>query len=821
MEQRNIGRVKHVDIQREMKTSFISYAMAVIINRALPDVRDGLKPVHRRILYSMHEMGLTSDKPFRKSATVVGDVLGKYHPHGDSAVYDALVRMAQDFSTRYPLIQGHGNFGSVDGDGAAAMRYTEAKMSPICVELLRDLDKDTVDMVPNFDERLMQPQVLPSRIPNLLVNGSGGIAVGMATNIPPHNMGEVCDALIALIDNPEMDFEELMAYIKGPDFPTSGLIMGVSGLRQAYATGRGRITVRARAEIEPFGKNRQRIVVSELPYQVNKARLVEKIASLVHEKRIQGISDLRDESDRQGMRLVIELKRDANANVVLNHLYKHTQMQDTFGAIMLALVDGQPRVLTLKQMLSHYIDHRKDVVVRRTRYDLDRALARAHILEGLLKALDHIDEVIRIIRSSQDDVEARDRLMEAFAFSQKQAQAILDMRLRRLTGLEAEKLEAELATLRERIAYYQRVLAEPAMVLAIIQDELREVREQYADARRSEIVPVEGEVDIEDLIDPQDMCVTLTHFGYIKRLPADTYHSQRRGGKGIMGLTTREEDFVEKLFVANTHTPILFFTNRGRVFRLKCYEIPMAGRHARGMAIVNLLRLQGDEKVTEVFPLEGVQSGKYLVLATKKGLIKKTNMSEYDNIRQNGLIAIGIREDDELCGVFLTEGNDEIVAGTRGGMSIRFSEKDIRPMGRTAHGVRSIRLDGDDEVVDVQKADKPYVLAVSENGYGKMSDVDEYPLQTRGGKGVKTMQLTDKTGELVGFKCVVGDEDLVLIDQDGIVIRMALGEVSVFGRLTQGVRVMRLSEGNRVADAEVVPPPDDEDPDEEEGEETP
>ena len=769
----------------------------------------------------MHEMGLTADKPFRKCATVVGDVLGKYHPHGDSAVYDALVRLAQDFSTRYPLIKGHGNFGSVDGDGAAAMRYTEAKMSHISVELLRDLDKDTVDMVPNFDERLMQPSVLPARIPNLLINGSGGIAVGMATNIPPHNLREVCDACIALIDDPDLDFETLMTYIKAPDFPTAGLIMGVSGIRQAYATGRGRAVVRARAEIEPFGKNRTRILVTELPYQVNKARLVEKIANMVHEKRLGGISDLRDESDRNGMRIVIELKRDVNANVVLNHLYKHTQMQDSFSMIMLALVDGRPRVLSLKQMLYHYIEHRKDVVVRRTKYDLERAQARAHILEGLLKALDHIDEVIRLIRASDDDAQARVRLMEAFAFSQKQAQAILDMRLRRLTGLEAEKLQSELDELLGKIEYYLRVLGDPMMVLSIIKEELTQVRDEYADERRSEIMPVEGEVDIEDLIDPQDMCVTLTHFGYIKRLPADTYHIQRRGGRGITGLTTREEDFVEKLFFANTHTPILFFTNKGRVFRLKCYEIPGAGRQAKGMAIVNLLRLQGDEKVTEAFPLEKDQEGKYLVMATKLGQIKKTKMSQYENIRQNGLIAMGIREDDDLCAVFLTDGNDEIVVGTHKGMSIRFSEKDIRPMGRTAHGVRSINLSADDVVVDVQKVDKPYVLAISENGYGKHTAIEEYPLQNRGGKGVKTMQLTDKTGKLIGFKTVEGDEDLILIDQDGTVIRLALGEISIIGRLTQGVRVMRLSEGSRVADLEVVPPADDVEDDMEEDVELP
>jgi DNA gyrase subunit A len=814
VEQNNIGHIQPIDIEKEMKTSFISYAMAVIINRALPDVRDGLKPVHRRILYSMHEIGLTADKPFRKCATVVGDVLGKYHPHGDSSVYDALVRMAQDFSTRYPQVTGHGNFGSVDGDGAAAMRYTEAKMSRISGELLRDLDKDTVDMVPNFDDRLMQPSVLPARIPNLLVNGSGGIAVGMATNIPPHNLAEVSNACIAFIDNPDIGFEALMSHIKGPDFPTGGLIMGTSGIRQAYATGRGRAVVRARAEIETFSKNRTRIIVSELPYQVNKARLVEKIADMVHEKRIEGIADLRDESDRSGMRIVIELKRDINANVVLNNLYKHTQMQDAFGIIMLSLVDGQPRILTLKQMIFHYIEHRKDVVVRRTRYDLERAQARAHILEGLLRALDHIDEVIRIIRSSNDDTQARTRLMEAFDFSEKQAQAILDMRLRRLTGLESERLLEELETLRVQMAQYIRILAEPQLVLDIIKEELVEVRDAYGDERRSEIMPVEGEVDVEDLIDPQDMCVTLTHFGYIKRLPADTYRLQRRGGKGVTGVTTREEDFVENLLFVNTHTPILFFTNKGRVYRLKCYEIPMAGRTARGMAIVNLLRLHGDEKINAVFPIESGQEGQYLVMATRLGLIKKTPMAEFENIRQNGLLALSLREDDELCSVFRTGGGDEIIVGTKNGQSIRFGEKDIRPMGRAAHGVRSIDLRGDDCVTDVQKADKPYVCAISENGYGKLTAIAEYPLQTRGGKGVKTMQITDKTGNLIGFKTVAGDEDAVVIDEEGTVIRLTLSEVSTIGRSTQGVRVMRLSEGSRVAAVEIVPASEEEEEEE-------
>ena len=798
------GRITDINLEHEMKTSFISYAMAVIINRALPDVRDGLKPVHRRILYSMHEMGLTAEKPYRKSAAVVGEVLGKYHPHGDSSVYDAMVRLAQDFSTRYMLVQGHGNFGSVDGDGAAAMRYTEAKLSKLSNEMLDELDKETVDMMPNYDERLLQPTVLPTKFPNLLVNGSGGIAVGMATNIPPHNLREVCDACIAEIDNPDIDCEGLMEYIKGPDFPTGGLVMGLSGIRQAYTTGRGRIVVRAKAEIEEFGQNRQRIVVTEIPYQVNKARLVEKIAELVHEKRLEGISDLRDESDRNGMRIVIELKRDANAHVVLNNLYKHTQMQDTFGVIMIALVDGEPRVLSLKHAIGYFVEHRKDVVLRRTRYDLERAQARAHILHGLLKALDHIDEVIRIIRSSKDDADARRRLIETFDFSEKQAQAILDMRLRRLTALEADKLQAELNELEKQIAYFQQILSDEGLLMQIIKEELVQVRDQYSDERRTQILPIEGDVDMEDLIEQQDMCVTLTHFGYVKRLPADTYRSQHRGGRGVAGLTTREEDFVETLFFTSTHTPILFFTNHGRVFRLKCYEIPEAGRQAKGTAIVNLLRLQAGEKITAAFPVEPEQQGKYLVMATRGGSIKKTALSEYENIRQNGLIAMGVREEDELTSVFMTSGEDEIIVGTRKGMSIRFHEKDIRPMGRTAYGVRSILLGADDEVVDVQCANKPYMLTISENGYGKRTELSEYPLQIRGGKGVKTLAVTEKTGEVAGLKAVQGEEDIVLIDRDGTLIRFACEQVSVIGRLTQGVKLMRVEDGSRVAAVEIV-----------------
>ncbi|MBE5780798.1 MAG: DNA gyrase subunit A [Clostridiales bacterium] len=801
--QMNIGRIQNVNIEKEMKESFISYAMAVIVSRALPDVRDGLKPVHRRILYSMSELGLWADRPYRKCARIVGDVLGKYHPHGDSAVYDALVRLAQDFNMSVPLVDGHGNFGSIDGDSAAAMRYTEARMSKIAAELLSDIDKETVDFTPNFDETLTQPTVLPCRIPNLLVNGSGGIAVGMATNIPPHNLSEVIDGAVALIDNPELDSVGLMDYIKGPDFPTGGVIMGYSGIRSAYATGRGRIVVRAVAEIEEFGHNRHRIVVSEIPYQVNKARLVEKIAEMVHEKRLEGISDLRDESDRQGMRIVIELKRDVNPNVVLNNLYKHTQMQETFGAIMLALVDGEPKILSLHQMLHYYIEHRKDVVVRRTRYELGRAQARAHILEGLLIALDHIDEVIRTIRQSRDDAEAKASLCEKFGLSEKQAQAILDMRLRRLTGLERDKIEAEYAELLKTIEYLTRVLSDMALVMGIIKEELLEVKEKYGHPRRTRIEMVEGEVDIEDLIQKEDMVVTLTRFGYIKRVGADTYRLQNRGGKGVMGLTTREEDFVEKVFVANTHTPILFFTNTGRVFVLKCYQLPLGGRTAKGSAIVNLLRLNANEKITAVLPVE--EKGKYLVMGTRKGIIKKTPVEELKNIRQSGLVAIGIREDDELCGVFHTDGNDDIILGTKQGMSIRFHEEDVRPMGRTAMGVRSVKLKDGDEVVDINKVDKAYVLTLSEKGYGKLTRAEEYGVQNRGGMGIRTLNITDKTGSVAGLKLVDGEEDLVLIDEGGTIIRIPASQVSILSRLTQGVRLMRVGAGNRVAALAVVP----------------
>ncbi|NCB31233.1 MAG: DNA gyrase subunit A, partial [Clostridia bacterium] len=696
-------RIRPLDIEEEMKKSFISYAMAVIINRALPDVRDGLKPVHRRILYSMDEQGFGPDKPFHKSARIVGDVLGKYHPHGDSSVYDAMVRLAQEFNTRYMLVEGQGNFGSIDGDSAAAMRYTEARLSKLSTEMMADIGKNTVDFMPNFDETLMQPTVLPSRYPNLLVNGSGGIAVGMATNIPPHNLGEVIDAYVALIDNPDISIEELMAYIPGPDFPTGGLILGTGGIRQAYRTGRGKVVVRAKADIEPMANGKSRIVVTEIPYQVNKARLVEKIAELVHEKRVEGISDLRDESDRRGLRIVIELKKDVNGSVVLNQLYKHTQMQDTFGAIMLALVDGEPKILNLKEMLYHYLRFQEQVVTRRTRYDLERAKERLHILDGLLIALANIDEVVEIIKKSPSTPVAKERLCMRFGFSDKQAQAILDMRLARLTGLEREKIQGEHDELSALVAYYESILADTNKLLGIIKDEILEVRRKYADGRRTEITQDTDDIDLDDIIQVEDMVVTLTHFGYIKRLSTDTYRAQHRGGRGILGQATREEDFVEHLFAASTHDYLMFFTNLGRAFKIKCYSIPEAGRSAKGTAIVNLLQLQDGEKVTAMFPVTAEEEGEYLVLATRDGVIKKTPMSEFDNIRKGGIIAQNLREGDELMGVLLSTGDDEFLVGTRKGMCIRFHENDVRPMGRTATGVRSIQLDDGDAVVNVEK----------------------------------------------------------------------------------------------------------------------
>ena len=800
-------RIKPLDIEEEMKKSFIAYAMAVIINRALPDVRDGLKPVHRRILYSMDEQGFTADKPFHKSARIVGDVLGKYHPHGDSSVYDAMVRLAQDFNTRYMLVEGQGNFGSIDGDSAAAMRYTEARLSKLSAEMMADIGKNTVDFMPNFDETLMQPTVLPCRYPNLLVNGSGGIAVGMATNIPPHNLGEVIDAYVAMIDNPDISIEELMAYIPGPDFPTGGLIMGAGGIRQAYRTGRGKVVVRARAEVEPMAGGKSRIVITEIPYQVNKARLVEKIADLIHEKRIDGIQDLRDESDRRGIRVVIDLKKDVNGSVVLNQLYKHTQLQDTFGVIMIALVDGEPKVLNLKEMLYHYLRFQEQVVTRRTQYDLERAKERLHILEGLLIALANIDEVVDIIKPSPTTQAAKERLCSRFGLSDKQAQAILDMRLARLTGLEQEKIQAEHDELSKLVAYYESILADETKLLGIIKEEILEVRRKYADPRRTEITQVTEDIDLDDVIQEEDMVVTMTHFGYVKRLAADTYRAQNRGGRGVLGQATREEDFVEHLFAANTHDFIMFFTNRGRAFKVKCYTIPEAGRSAKGTAIVNLLQLQAGEKVTAIFPVTAQAQGEYLVLATRQGVIKKTPLSDFDNIRKGGLIALNLREEDELIGVMLSTGQDEFLVGTQNGMCIRFHEDDVRPMGRTATGVRSILLDEGDQVVDVEKViPGQTVLSITERGMGKRTDEAEYRCQRRGGRGVIAMNLTEKTGRLVCMRMVQGDEDVMMIRDDGTVMRMPVEQIRVISRNTQGVKLMQVPEGARVASVALVAP---------------
>ncbi|MCL1854228.1 MAG: DNA gyrase subunit A, partial [Clostridia bacterium] len=767
-----------MDLEQEMKKSFISYAMAVIINRALPDVRDGLKPVHRRILFAMNELGMTSDKPFRKCARIVGDVLGKYHPHGDSSVYDAMVRLAQDFSIRYMLVDGQGNFGSVDGDGAAAMRYTEARLAKLTTHLIGEIDKNTVDFYPNFDETLLQPTVLPSRFPNLLVNGSSGIAVGMATNIPPHNLGEVVDGCVHMIDHPDCTVADLQKYIKGPDFPTGGIILGHAGIRAAYHTGRGRVLVRARTEIEAMPGNRNRIVVTEIPYMVNKAKLVEKIAELVHEKRLDGISDIRDESDRNGMRVVIELKRDVYPAVVLNYLYKHTQMQETFGVNTLALVDGEPKVLNLREVLYHYIRHQKEVVTRRTQYELDKAEARAHILEGLLKALDHIDEIVDTIKTSRDTAVARTRLMEQFEFTEKQAQAILDMRLGRLTGLERDKLQAEYDELMTTVAYLRGLLADEAQLMGVIKAEMTAIREKFADGRRTELTHMEGEIDIEDLIQSDTMVVTMTHFGYVKRLPKSTYRAQHRGGKGVSGLTTREEDYVQRLIIVNTHQDIMFFTNMGRVYTLKCYQIPEAGRAARGMAIVNLLPLSGDEKVTAMIPVPKDIDGHYLVMMSRQAMIKKTSYSEFANLRKSGLIAINLKEGDELVAVELTDGAQSLLLGSRFGKALRFSEEHIRAIGRMGMGVRAMRLRVGDEMIDMSViGEGQQVLGITTGGYGKRTDPDQYRQQGRNGMGINAMALTDRTGLLAAQLTVNEDEDILLITDDGTIIRMAVARI--------------------------------------------
>ncbi|MDI6907023.1 MAG: DNA gyrase subunit A [Thermoanaerobacterales bacterium] len=802
----NAGKVIPIDIGREMRQSYLDYAMSVIVGRALPDVRDGLKPVHRRILYAMHNLGVTAEKPHRKSAYVVGEVMAKFHPHGDAAIYDALVRLAQDFSSRYPLVDGHGNFGSVDGDAPAAMRYTEVRMARITAQMLADIDKETVDFIPNYDGSTKEPVVLPSRIPNLLVNGSSGIAVGMATNIPPHNLGEVIDGLVHYIDHPEAELEELMRFIPGPDFPTAGIIMGREGIQDAYRTGRGSIKVRGRAVIEKQG-HRPVIIISELPFQVNKARLVEKIAALVREKKIDGISDLRDESDRNGMRVVIEVRRDANARVVLNHLYKHTQLQETFGVIMLALVHGQPRVMGLKDILHHYLDHQREVVTRRTRYELEQARARMHIVEGLRIALQHLDEVIRIIRRSRDVNTARAALMENFGLSEKQAQAILDMRLHRLTALEREKLEEEYRELVARIDYLQAVLADEKLVLGIIKDELAEVRKKFADARRTEIARDETSFRPEDLIPQEDVVVTITHEGYVKRMPLNVYRSQRRGGRGVTGVEPRIEDFVKDLFVTRTHDYLLFFTERGKAYRVKVYEIPEAGRHARGTALVNLLLLGNDERVTAIIPVKSFDSGEYLLMVTRRGVVKKTRLEEFDTVRRDGLIAISLDEGDELVAVTITKGDQEVLIGTRRGLAIRFREEDVRPMGRTARGVRGISLTGGDAVVGMEHVQPgAHLLVVTEKGYGKLTPLSDFRTQGRGGKGIIAIRPSKRNGRVVGLQVVTPREEVVLVSRAGVVIRIKTGEISVQGRATQGVLLMRLGEGDSlVALARITP----------------
>ena len=808
MDERHDGKIIERDINEEMQTAYIDYAMSVIVQRALPDARDGLKPVHRRILYTMHEDGLTVDKPYRKSATTVGDVLGRYHPHGDASVYDAMVRLAQDFSMRYTLIDGHGNFGSVDGDPAAAYRYTEARLSRLAESMMTDIEKNTVDFMPNFDDRLQEPTVLPAQIPALLVNGSSGIAVGMATNIPPHNLNEVIDGIIKIIDEDEVTDENLMEVIKGPDFPTEGIIVGREGIREAYKTGRGKIILRAETEIEEMAGNKQRIIVNSLPYQVNKAKLIENMAHLAREKRLEGISEIRDESDREHkVRIVIELKRDANAQVVLNQLFKNTQMQTSFGIIMLALVDGEPKILTLRQCLDVYIEHRKNVVLRRTQFELDKALARAHILEGLRIAIDNIDEVIKIIRESYDD--AKERLMKRFNLSEIQAQSILDMRLRTLQGLQREKIEEEYEELMKLIEHLREILNSETLVFQVIKEELLKIKDKYGDERKTQIKAAEGEIEVEDLIKEEQTVVTLTHFGYIKRMPIDTYKSQRRGGKGITGLSTREEDFVKQIFTASTHDTILFFSNKGKLYKLKGYEIPEAGRTAKGTAIVNLLNLDAGEKISAVIPIQNFAEGKYLLMGTKNGLIKKTALKEYDSSRKNGLQGITLKEDDELISVKLTDGEDNIVLVTRNGICITFDEKDVRPIGRTAQGVIGIRIDEDDEVIGMEsviRGGKATLLAITENGFGKRTETDEYRVQARGGRGVITYKITPKTGKLVGVKVVSGDEDVMLITDKGTIIRMKVEEISILGRSTQGVTLMRTTDGGKVVSIEILEP---------------
>ena len=784
-----------VKVEKEMKKSYLEYAMSVIVARALPDVRDGLKPVHRRILYSMEELGVTNDKPYRKSARVVGDVLGKYHPHSDTAVYDAMVRLAQDFNTRYLLVDGHGNFGSVDGDGAAAMRYTEVRMTKLTHEMIRDIEKETVDFSPNFDESLKEPDVLPSRFPNLLVNGSSGIAVGMATNLPPHNLSEVIDGLDYMIDNPDCTLEDLMQFIKGPDFPTGATIMGKGGIKEAYSTGRGLITLRAKAEIETTSRGRNRIVVKEIPYQVNKSKLIQKIAELVRNKEIDGITDIRDEYERQGMRIVIELRKDANPKVTLNLLYKRTQMQTTFGVINLALVDGEPKTLTLKELMYYYLEHQKEIVTRRTIFDLKKAEARAHIVEGLLKALDYIDEIIKLIRASKDDAEARSGLMSKFEFTEIQANAILSMQLRRLTGLEKDKLTAEYEDLIKRINRFNEILSSERILLGIIKDELNEIKEKYGDERRTDIVLNEGEIDVLNLIADESVVITITDRGYIKRVNENTYKAQKRGGKGVKGLTTNVEDVVDDLYTLTTHDEVYFFTNLGKVYSLRAYEIPESGRTAKGTAIVNLLQISGGEKITQIIPIKKNEEREFMTFVTKNGIIKKTELAQYENIRQSGLIAINLDDDDDLISVYLTNEEDEIISTTRKGKAIRINGKDVRPTGRSTRGGKLITLEDGDSVVSSQVVGKgAKLLTITEKGYGKMTSEEEYTTQSRGGKGILTHRINEKTGALVTALVVYDEKDLLLISSSGVIIRISAKEIAKSSRATIGVKLMDIGE---------------------------
>ena len=806
IEEYNEGTIVDREIVEEMKTAYIDYAMSVIVQRALPDVRDGLKPVHRRILYTMYEDGLTKDKPYRKSATTVGDVLGRYHPHGDSSVYDAMVRLAQNFTMRYPLVDGHGNFGSIDGDGAAAYRYTEARMSKISETMLADIEKNTVKFMPNFDGIRQEPTVLPTRLPALLVNGSSGIAVGMATNIPPHNLTEILNAVIKLIDEDQVSDEELLKIVKGPDFPTGGLILGREGIRDAYLTGTGKIMMRGEAEIEEMSGNRQKVIIKSLPYQVNKANLIIAINQLARDKKIEGISEVRDESDREEMvRVVIELKRDTNAQVVLNKLYKYTQLQLSFGAIMLALVNGEPKILTLRQCLEYFIEHRKEVIINRTEFELDKALARAHILEGLRIAIDNIDEVIKVIRGSYDD--PKEQLMKRFGLDDIQAQSILDMRLKTLSGLQREKIEEEYQNLLKLIEHLRAILADEKLVFNLIKEESLEMIEKYGDERLTKIVKAEGELEDEDLIDDENSIITLTHFGYIKRMPVDTYKSQRRGGKGISGLTTREDDFVKQIFNASTHDIILFFTNKGKLYKLRGFDIPEAGRTAKGTAIVNLLQLDPGEKIAAVIPLKSFEDAEYLIMNTKKGLVKKTPLNEYNTDRKTGLIAITLKDEDELIDVRLSNGKNNIVLVTKKGLCITFSEEDVRPVGRTAQGVLGIRVSDDDEVIGMETITENKdntLLAITENGFGKRTELDEYRVQTRGGKGVITYKITSKTGDIVGVRIANENQDVMMITDKGTLIRIGVKEVSILGRATQGVTLMRTNDGGKVVSIETI-----------------